>query len=325
MNSTRIERARHYLAKIPVAVSGQGGHSTAFKAVYAITVGFDLNEDEALAALSDWNAACEPPWSERELRHKIASARRYGHRPPGYLLGDQERAKTPKKVTPPAITLTENERKARQRNNWPIFERLTRAELEAIARLRNLPLDAVIGAYRQQFLAAATVDSHRCFIVHEGSFAQARRLDGGQLYTREGKPTKAKNLLGSQGAFLGRRWLGGPTVKVLMLEGAISLIEGLAAHEIVAPPDGWTVVAATAAGSRFYRDPELLSTLAGRIVRIVPDQDKEGLDGAATWLADLEEAGCEVDAHPLPSGVKDLGPLVAAPQSNMQNLKALFS
>ena len=40
--------------------------------------GFELSDDEALAVLNEWNWRCEPPCSERELRDKIARARRYG-------------------------------------------------------------------------------------------------------------------------------------------------------------------------------------------------------------------------------------------------------
>jgi hypothetical protein len=40
--------------------------------------GFALSDEEALAVLSEWNLRCEPPWTERELRDKIARARRYG-------------------------------------------------------------------------------------------------------------------------------------------------------------------------------------------------------------------------------------------------------
>jgi len=43
-------------------------------------------DDEAVRALSEWNARCEPPWSERELRQKVTNARRYGREPQGGLL-----------------------------------------------------------------------------------------------------------------------------------------------------------------------------------------------------------------------------------------------
>jgi hypothetical protein len=35
-------------------------------------------------------------------------------------------------------------------------------------------------------LSSSKVDGHPCFIIQEGIFAQARRIDGGPLYDREG-------------------------------------------------------------------------------------------------------------------------------------------
>src|SRR4051812_5992684 len=119
-------------------------------------------------------------------------------------------------------------------------------------------------------LYAAVEGGHRCLIIHEGRFAQAMRLDGGPLDTAQGQQRK-KNLFGSQGAFLGAQWLGGPRVKILLVEGAIALLEGVAAWLLVEPDEGWTIIAATSAGSRFEKDPVLLETLRDRVVRILAD------------------------------------------------------
>jgi hypothetical protein len=84
-----LERARRYLQRCPPAISGQGGHTTTFKAACALVNGFALPESEALGLLREWNTRCLPPWSEAELRHKTASAAKASHRrPPGYLVGD---------------------------------------------------------------------------------------------------------------------------------------------------------------------------------------------------------------------------------------------
>jgi hypothetical protein len=40
--------------------------------------GFQLDDEQALQLLEEWNARCLPPWSEKELRHKIAQAREHG-------------------------------------------------------------------------------------------------------------------------------------------------------------------------------------------------------------------------------------------------------
>lgn len=69
-----LRRAEAYLAKTPPAVSGQGGHNATFHAAMVAVEGFDLSEADALQVLSIWNARCSPPWSDRELTHKIQDA-----------------------------------------------------------------------------------------------------------------------------------------------------------------------------------------------------------------------------------------------------------
>jgi len=73
-----LERARRYLARIEPAIAGQHGDLHTFRVCCRIVRGFALTDDEGLDVLSDWNSRCEPPWTERELRDKIARARRYG-------------------------------------------------------------------------------------------------------------------------------------------------------------------------------------------------------------------------------------------------------
>lgn len=71
-----IDRARLYLAKLPVSVSGQGGHNAAFHAACVLVIDFGLPESEAMGLLREWNQGCEPPWSDRELQHKVSDAAR---------------------------------------------------------------------------------------------------------------------------------------------------------------------------------------------------------------------------------------------------------
>lgn len=86
---TVLDRAQKYLAKLPAAVSGQGGHSATFRAACALVLGFDLSPDDAYPLLMEWNRThCEPPWDEHELRHKLEDAdKKEGER--GYLLNQQ--------------------------------------------------------------------------------------------------------------------------------------------------------------------------------------------------------------------------------------------
>ena len=65
-----------YLSKLPSAVSGAGGHPSTFRAACEC-VRFGLSDADALTLLREWNGThCRPPWTEKELAHKLADARR---------------------------------------------------------------------------------------------------------------------------------------------------------------------------------------------------------------------------------------------------------
>jgi len=69
------ERLLAYLEKLPPAISGAGGHDSTLRAACE-AVRFGLSESDQLRAMQWWNSnKCNPPWSEKELAHKLASAR----------------------------------------------------------------------------------------------------------------------------------------------------------------------------------------------------------------------------------------------------------
>jgi hypothetical protein len=67
------------LKKCQPAISGNGGHNQTFKVACALVHGFHLDDADALAVLKEWNLTCQPPWSDKELEHKVASARKDGN------------------------------------------------------------------------------------------------------------------------------------------------------------------------------------------------------------------------------------------------------
>lgn len=68
-------RAGRYLEKI-ISISGEGGHNACFRAACRCR-DFGLTPEQALSVLLQWNASnAHPPWSEKELRHKITDAYR---------------------------------------------------------------------------------------------------------------------------------------------------------------------------------------------------------------------------------------------------------
>lgn len=75
-SSSRVDRARAYVAKMPAAISGAGGHDATFAVARKLVQDFELGEADAWALLCEYNQRCEPPWSDRELRHKLDDATR---------------------------------------------------------------------------------------------------------------------------------------------------------------------------------------------------------------------------------------------------------
>ncbi len=68
------ERARAYLRSCEPAIAGQGGHKQTLWVAICLKRGFLLSDSDALALLEEYNQGCRPPWSRRELEHKIKSA-----------------------------------------------------------------------------------------------------------------------------------------------------------------------------------------------------------------------------------------------------------
>lgn len=311
------ERASAYLERLPPAIAGSGGHAATFAAAAVLIRGFAMSETDALPLLLSWNQThCQPPWSEADIRHKLRSATT-STRPLGYLLNDVE-------TVPMPCTSgfgMDDEKKARLRESWPAFKAPTLAEIETISRLRHLPGSALRTAADAGLLRVGHYEHTACYILTEGTFAQARRLDGLPLPIKDGV-SKAKNLPSAVGAFIGAGLLD-EVSKVLLVEGCIGLLEALGCIAL-ADAQGWAAIAATSASSRFHRAPDLLARLKGRRVRIVPDADEAGLDAASTWLRDLENAGAFVDAIKPPPGCKDLGPIVFDSLRYQTFLSSLF-
>jgi P4 family phage/plasmid primase-like protien len=72
------ERARKWLEKRGPAISGQRGDEFTLTTASWMVREFALIDDDALELLLDWNQRNSPPWSEAELRVKIAHGRKYG-------------------------------------------------------------------------------------------------------------------------------------------------------------------------------------------------------------------------------------------------------
>ena len=79
--SALAERCRAYVATMPPAVQGQGGHTALLKVANVIFHGFGLSESEGWPIMLEYNSRCLPPWNlgdpkeERDFRRKMNQAR----------------------------------------------------------------------------------------------------------------------------------------------------------------------------------------------------------------------------------------------------------
>lgn len=77
-----VEMALGYLNQRPGAVEGQHGDQHTFQTA-ARVADFITDEETAVRLLMGWNAKCQPPWTEQDLRAKWAHACRYRQQPVG--------------------------------------------------------------------------------------------------------------------------------------------------------------------------------------------------------------------------------------------------
>lgn len=85
-----LERAARYISKIE-SVEGQDGSGACFHAACVLAEGFDLLESDVRFLLEAWNRTnATPPWSEKELKHKVEDAIKAAGRSNkrGYLAAD---------------------------------------------------------------------------------------------------------------------------------------------------------------------------------------------------------------------------------------------
>lgn len=76
-----VERVRRYVAKMPIAIEGAGGSRDAFNVACQIVA--DIPDHATQFALfEEYSARCQPPWSEKEIEHKLADARKLSRKTP---------------------------------------------------------------------------------------------------------------------------------------------------------------------------------------------------------------------------------------------------
>jgi hypothetical protein len=89
--ASRRKRAVAYIQKMGPAIQGQHGDDHTYKAACVLLVDFALPFDIALDEFRVWNAACQPPWPERDLITKLQGAAKYGRHALGGKLKEAKR------------------------------------------------------------------------------------------------------------------------------------------------------------------------------------------------------------------------------------------
>ncbi|MEM6852910.1 MAG: AAA family ATPase [Planctomycetota bacterium] len=81
-------RAAAYVESMPPAISGERGHDRLMAAVRCVYDGFDLPRTAAKIIITqNFNPTCTPPWSDREIEHKLDEVEKVpGKHPRGWLL-----------------------------------------------------------------------------------------------------------------------------------------------------------------------------------------------------------------------------------------------
>ena len=88
MANNATTRASKYVAKMPPSISGSVGHNAAFEVACALVKGFALSIEQARAIfVLEYNPRCQPPWSDKEIEHKLKSAAE-SNLSAGYLLNE---------------------------------------------------------------------------------------------------------------------------------------------------------------------------------------------------------------------------------------------
>lgn len=333
---TLTERAAAYLAKMPPAISGTGGHAATFAAACRL-VEFDLPPAEALRVLTAWNEThCSPRWTEAELRHKLADA--FKRTSPKKKFSPLQSSCPPHKHRSNPILARrfspepgENGKTTECKEIDALVVNLregTEAEINALSTLRGLSAAAVLLASARGLLRFGEYRRQRAWFILDSSrrVIQARRLDG-ERWTAN---AKAWTLAGSQAAWpVG---IGGAQSysNIALCEGAPDLLAAFHFLDCEGRADDCAPVAML--GGCAWIHPDALPIFAGKRVRIFRHSDPTGENAADRWAAQLAEAGAEVDAFRLDGlrradgqPVNDLNDLAAIHPDDFETHRSLWN
>jgi hypothetical protein len=229
------------------------------------------------------------------------------------MAGGGYRVPAPRPKLAPAPMREDTDDKRRKRAAWPAMELSTEEELEAVAKLRRLPVEGPQWAAIDSTLRMATVDGLRCWIIRStcGKNAQARRLDGQTL----GENLKAKTLPGSiatlpVGNYHDTRWPA-----VALVEGGPDVLAAYAGIYRLGLLD--TVAVCGMLGASMRPPFGVVATMKGRRVRIFQHNDEAGQKAADGWARLIHNAGGTVDIWAPAQAGADLNDIFHLPEAEV--------
>ncbi len=281
--TTSGARATAYVATMPQAIAGSGGHCATLAAACRM-VEFGLGEAEAFGILKSWNLShCQPPWTEAELLHKMKEAYRRTAPQPEFATARQSAPQWHPLPSPAPVV---------KRPALPALRPGTAAELAQLAELRGLGRDGLALASTKGLLRFGDYRGHRAWFILDasGRVAQARRLDG--VPWADG--VKAWTLANSQAAWPVGIGEAADFPVVALCEGGADLLA--ACHFITAEEREIEVAPVAMLGGCARIHADALPLFAGKRVRIFPHVDPTGANAVNRWAEQLADVAAEVDA-----------------------------
>jgi hypothetical protein len=199
------------------------------------------------------------------------------------------------------------------------LEQPTEEELQALATLRQLPVEGPQWAAIDGTLRMANGHGKRCWVIRStcGKNAQARQLDGQPF--QEGsfrlQPLKAKTLAGSiatlpVGNYHDTRWPA-----VALVEGGPDVLAAYASIYRLGLLD--TVAVCGMLGASMRPPFGAVATMKGRRVRIFQHNDKAGQKAADGWARLIHNAGGTVDIWTPAQAGADLNDIFHLPEAEL--------
>jgi hypothetical protein len=289
---SQTDRARAYLAKLPPAIAGSGGHAVTFKAA-CVAVKFGLNESDSWELLCEWNAThCQPHWTENELRHKLADARRVATPKDQFNQSSNLDNVAAQRKNPSLRTTDAPTKRATADYSASFFDQSpAEGQFSTLATLRGISIEGVRLAYERGLLRFGQHQGRAAWFILDGSrrVAQARRLDG-RPWTAN---AKAWTLRGSQAACPVGVEESAPFGTVAFCEGSPDL---LAAHHFIWAENRERDCAAVAIFGGANINGDALRLFEGKRVRIFRHVDATGDAATNRWAKQIADAGADVDA-----------------------------